>query len=210
MSSFAMLSGIVGGILSFVAYIPRAIKIIRDGTRSSNTWLIWTLSNLLIFLSYYNLGARNTLWVPLAYFLGSAIMTVIAYRHKTNDWTTLHKWLLTVAILCAIRWWFSSNPAIDLCFNAIIYFIGYAIIIKAKLKSKKKETWVITWSLFFAGTIFNLFALTTWTFELAAYPIMICIMNGIVFAITLRNYERQRKIMSASNDPSNDTPVSLL
>jgi hypothetical protein len=62
------------------------------------------------------------------------------------------------------------------------------MIVRAKLKSQKKETWVITWALYFAGATINLVAVTELSIEAAAYPIIVFIMNGIVFSITLRKY----------------------
>jgi hypothetical protein len=186
--TFAMVAGITGGILSLIAYIPRAVKIVKDGSHSSNTWLIWTLSNSLILLSSYALGARTTLWVPLAYFIGSGFITILAFRFKADGWTTLHKWLLGIAILSAFRWWFFASPLITQGFNVFIYLASHVMIIKTKLRSENKETWVITWALYFTGAILNLMAVTTWSIEIASYPIIIFIMNGVVFSITLRNY----------------------
>lgn len=197
MISFAMFAGIVAGALSLIAYIPRALKTIRDGSHSRNIWLIWTLSNLLVLLSYYNLGARTTIWVPLAYFIGSATITVLTYKYKVDDWTTLHKWLLTIAILCGVRWLFFSNVSLDLSFNLLIYLISHVMIIKSKLKGRDKKTWIITWALYFAGSILNLLAVTDWSIALSIYPVVICVMNGLVFSITLRNhlYQERKRIV---------------
>ncbi|HZT35357.1 MAG TPA: hypothetical protein VFA15_05530, partial [Nitrososphaera sp.] len=43
------------------------------------SWLIWTLTSLLILMTYWQLGARTTIWVPLAYVIGSASLTIIAF-----------------------------------------------------------------------------------------------------------------------------------
>jgi hypothetical protein len=85
MPLFVVVSGITAGILTLIAYTPRALKIIREGSHFSDTWLIWTLSNFLILLSLYSMGIRTTIWLPLAYFVGSALMTILAFTHKASD-----------------------------------------------------------------------------------------------------------------------------
>jgi hypothetical protein len=184
-----MFTGIVAGVLSLLAYIPRGIKIVREKSHRSNTWLIWTLSNFLIFLSLYTLGARTIIWVPLAYFLGSATMTILAYTHKgSSGWTTLQKWLFTIAMLSAIRWTYFSDPLLTQGFNIVIYFISHVMIIKNKLVSKNRESWVITWALYFGGAILNLLAVNNWALSVSVYPIMVAVMNGLVFMVTLKIY----------------------
>lgn len=200
-----MFAGIVAGILSLIAYIPRALKIIRNGSRSRNIWLVWTLSNFFIILSYYNLGARSTIWVPLAYFTGSAAITILSFVYSSEEWKTIHKWLLVVAIICTMRWWFSSNPLIDLGFNVLIYMTGYVMIINTKLRSKKKEEWVVTWALYFSGAIINLLALTDWSLQVSTYPMILFVMNGIVFSITLKRYLSQSK----QQEPTEQTGLEM-
>ncbi len=192
--TFAMVAGITGGILSLLAYVPRALKIIREGSHSRNIWLIWSLSNFLIFLSLYSLGVGNTIWVPLAYVIGSIFITVLTFTHQAGGWTTLHKWLLIISIISGLRWWFFPSPLITLGLNILIYVICYTRIIKVRLTSKKRETWVVTWALYFAGTILNVLAVTDWSLEKASYPVIILLMNAIVFSITLRNYIRNFKL----------------
>lgn len=191
--TFATIAGITGGLLSLIAYIPRVSKIIREGSHSRNIWFIWTLSNLLVLISLYELGHRTTIWVPLAYFIGSAFVTILTFMHKAAGWTTLHRWLLIIALFSAVRWWFFESSWITLFLNIFIYVVCYINVIKVKLINVKKETWIITWALYFTGTLLNLFAITEWSIELSLYPIILFVMNGVVFSITFRNYLRSTK-----------------
>jgi hypothetical protein len=186
--SLPLLAGIVAGALSLLAYIPRAIRIIRFGSNSSTLWLIWTLSNMLVFLSYLTLNEKTTVWIPLAYFIGSGIMTVLSFSFSNDGWKLLFKWLLAISILSAARWLFASDAWVTLGFNLLIYLIVYIDIIKRMVKNKRKNTGIcVSWGLFFLGALINIFAITEWTVLKSAYPLLLFVMNGIIFAISLKN-----------------------
>src|SRR3954467_5028621 len=96
--------GVLAGFFSLCGYAPYALSVIRGDRKPERTsWLIWTLSSVLILMSYYVLGARETIWVPLAYVVGSGMITILSWGYGQEGWGLLEKVSLVVGIISAIR-----------------------------------------------------------------------------------------------------------
>ncbi len=198
--------GLIGGVCSLAGYVPYALEIIRGKSAPERaSWLIWTLSSVLVLLSYWQVGARTTIWLPLAYVLGSAFITILAYTHGREGWGALEQLALIVAIISSIRWIYSDQPVVALALNMAIGFIGYfpGIIRMFKNPSKTEDLELEGWTLFFLGSIFNLVDVSQWTLTIAAVPVVIFVMNGVTFALSLRNsLIKERAAAEAVDGPS--------
>ena len=190
------MDGFVGGACSLAGYVPYARDINRGKSAPERaSWLIWTLSSCRILLSYWEVGARTTIWLPLAYVIGSAFITILAYTHGKEGWGVLEQLALVVAIISSIRWIYFDQPFVTLILNVAIGFIGYFPGIKelATNRAKNEDLALEGWTLFFLGSIFNLVAVSSWTPTIAAVPIVIFVMNGVMFGLSLRNSLAQEK-----------------
>ncbi len=188
--------GVIGGVCSLAGYVPYALDIIRGkGAPERASWLIWTLSSTLVLLSYWQVGARTTIWVPLAYVIGSAFITILAYTHGKNGWGALEKLALIVAVISSIRWIYFDQPAVALALNMTIGFIGYVPGIRrlAMNPTKNEDLALEGWTRFFLGSIFNLVAVSSWTPEIALVPIALFVLNGVMFGLSLRNSLSQER-----------------
>ena len=188
--------GVVGGVCSLAGYVPYAREIIQGKSAPQRaSWLIWTLSSCLVLFSYWEVGARTTIWLPLAYVIGSAFITVLAYTHGKEGWGVLEQLALVVAIISSIRWIYFAQPFVTLALNMAIGFLGYLPTIKALAlnKTKSEELALEGWTLFFLGSLFNLMAVSSWTMTIAAVPIVIFVMNGIILGLSLRNSLAQER-----------------
>ncbi|MBX4209303.1 hypothetical protein KW799_01205 [Candidatus Parcubacteria bacterium] len=182
--------GLIGGACSLAGYAPYAKAVIRGETAPERaSWLIWTLSNCLVVLSYWQIGGRTTVWVPLAYVIGSALITVLAFIYGKEGWGVLEKLALIVAIISSIRWVFFDQPLIALGLTMAIGLISYipSAIKLARDKERHKGAELEGWTLFFMGSIFNLIAVDQWTPIIATLPVAFFILNGTMFALHFRN-----------------------
>ena len=187
MSTLSIL-GIVGGVCSLLGYFPYAKRIIAGKESPEQaTWLIWTLSNALIFLSYFVLGARTTIWVPLGYLIGSAFITVLSLIYGKHGWGLLEKVALMVAILTSIRWVYFDRPLLALVLNVAIGLPAYGRIMRELLMDKTVRQDLAGWSLYFIGAVLNLLAVDNWNAVIATLPILLVIMNGLVLLLAARN-----------------------
>ncbi len=187
--------GIIAGLCSLGGYIPFALEILRGEQKPQRAaWLIWTLSSSLIVLSYFQLGAVATIWVPLAYVIGTAGITLLSFTRGSEGWGFLERVSLLVAAVSAIRWVFFNNVLFTLLINLSVSLAGYTNRIK-KLAAHvtKEEQDLPGWTLYFIGALLNMFALESWRIEISALPITYFIMNGITFALIIRNHMRNKK-----------------
>lgn len=190
--------GIAAGIVSLGGYAPYALSIIKGKMKPERaSSLIWMLSNILILMSYYELGARFTVWVPLAYVIGSATVAALSFRYGSEGWGALEKFALIVAFISTIRWIFFNNPLFTLLANLAIGLVAYIYPVRELMKKPEQETYkLVAWTIFFAGASLNLFAVSTWTFTIAAMPIAVFIVNAIVFGLIAWNSLRSRSASS--------------
>jgi hypothetical protein len=181
--------GLLGGVLSFMGYVPYARAIIRGETRPERLhWLVWSLSNLLVLLSYFVLGARTTIWVPIAYTLGSLLITGLSFVYGgRSGWGLFEKSKLVVALISAIRWVFFDNVFFALIATLAVGFLGYIPNMWRLAKDSMEKEDPAEWGLFLLGGVLNLAAVSEWTYQIATLPVLIVIMNGIMFALALRN-----------------------
>jgi len=186
MPNITAIAGIVAGILSFAAYIPLVLAIKSKKARPNRaTWIIWSMVTILITISYYASGARDTIWVPLIYGICSFIIAILSLKHGEGGWTPFDRWCLAGAGLSALLWWCFNSPLIALFMNVTIDFIGALPTIRKSYHDPESED-RITWGLFFAGSIANVFAINKWTFVIALYPILQVVIIGIIAGLVFK------------------------
>lgn len=187
--------GILAGIFSLAGYIPYALEVIRGKQKPQRAaWLIWTLTSSLIVLSYFQLGAWNTLWVPIAYVIGTAFITLLSLFKGSEGWGFLERISLIAAIVSAVRWVIFDNVLFTLLINLSLSFSSYINRIK-KLASydTQGEQDLPGWTFYFVGALLNMFAIGVWNLEISTLPIAYFLMNGITFYLVLRNHLRNKK-----------------
>lgn len=197
--------GIAAGIISLGGYVPYILTIMRGRMKPERaSSLIWMLSNVLILMSYYSLGARDTVWVPLAYVVGSAAVTALSFRYGTEGWGALEKFALIIAFVSAIRWLFFDNVLFTLLTNLAIGLAAFFFPIRDLIKNPEQETYkLVAWTIFFLGAAMNLFAVSSWTLAIAAMPVAVFVVNAIVFGLIAAN------MLRAEKNPPGDAPADV-
>ena len=195
------LVGIIAGVLSFAAYALYIFTTLKGKTKPNRaTWWILTLVGLMIAASYYAEGARDTMWVPLSYVLGPAIIAVLSLKYGEGRWERLDKLCLTGAIISAIIWYFSHSALLVLMINIIMDFLGLVPTIKKSYLRPAGEDRT-AWTLESIAGALNIFAIERWTFGIAFYPIYLLVINGIVTLLlyrpTLKKIFRLPKVFSS-------------
>lgn len=188
----AQIAGILAGVVSFIAFIAYYFSIVSGKTKPNRaTWFILTIVGVLILVSYYSVGARDTLWVPIGYTLGPLITFLLSIKYGEGGWTTFDKICLFVAIISVIFWYLSGSALITLIINIFIDFCGILPTIKKSYLDPSSEElypWVIT----FTAGFLNLFAINSFAFDIVIYPIYMFLVNGIVTFFLFRYYLKQK------------------
>lgn len=183
MPDITALAGKVAGIVSLAAYFPYIFSIVRGKTIPNRaTWWIWTMVGLMLGASYYSSGASNTIWVPVSYIIGPLTTAILSIRYGVGGWERFDKYCLAGTGVSLALWCLFSLPLIALLINLFIDLLGaLPTIRKVYLKPGTENTFA--WILFIAGNTINLFAVETWSFTIAVYPIYMFCASGSIAAL---------------------------
>lgn len=181
--------GILAGIVSFLAYIPYIISIIKKETQPSrSSWWIWSLIGLIILFSYYSVGARSTIWVPVVFFLcplGVAILSLwFGEGQKLNK---LDKTCIFGAFISLIPWIIFQSAKATLFINIFIDFLGFLPTFQKTFLNPLYEN-KTSWILFFFGSILNLLAIEGFSLTIMSYPVYMFIMDIIMLSLLYKKY----------------------
>ena len=177
--------GIIAGIISIIAYLLYNLSILRHQTKPNKaTWIILTLVGLLILISYYLEGARETIWVPIAYVVGPLIIAVLAIKWGEKGWSRLDKICLAGSGISILFWFFTNSALLTLLINILIDFLALLPTIKKSYNRPETEDRV-AWLLETIASVINILAIKTWIFSIYIYPIYLIVVNGVISFLLL-------------------------
>lgn len=184
--SYHFIFGIVGGIFSAIAFIPYIIEIIKKGVKPNRaSWIIWNVTNTILLVSYFSVGARETIFLPIVYFACAFIVLLLSLKYGVSAWSRLDYVSLTVSGLSLIIWFLTKNPLLALLMNLVMDTVAYLPTIKKSYIDPLSES-RIAWLFFFLGSFLNLFAINSVSFGIIIYPIINVITNGVLVIILFR------------------------
>lgn len=178
--------GAAAGAISFVGYAIYMWSTVRGITKPNRaTWWILTLVGVMIALSYYSEGARNTIWVPVSYVIGPLLVAILSVRYGESSWETLDILCLSTACFSALIWYFYQSPFTVLAVNIVMDFVALVPTIKKSYLRPDGED-ALAWSVESVSGVLNVIALERWAFGLAFYPVYLLLINSAVTALLLR------------------------
>lgn len=187
MPDITAVSGKVAGIVSFIAFLPYILAILRGQTKPNRaTWWIWTIVGFMLGASYYSSGANHTIWVPVSYVVGPLIIAILSIKHGEGGWTRFDRNCLLGAGISLVLWRLFDSPLIALLINLFIDFMGALPTIRKAYNEPESEDRT-AWALFFTGNTANLFAVEKWTFAISIYPIYMFLTSGLIMALVFRS-----------------------
>ena len=190
--SFLSIAGLTAGFLSFTAYILYMVTTVWGKTRPNRvTWWILTVVNLIILTSYYSIGARDTVWIPASYVLGSLIIALLSLRYGEGGWSRFDQLCACGAGVSIALWWLFTAPFLALLASMSIDFLGLLPTVRKSFLRPHTEDRT-AWTLDFFASAINLFAVEHWIFDVAVYPIYLVLMNGLIAALLFRKRRRIR------------------
>lgn len=185
MSNIPVFLGRTAGVISFAAFIPYVIAILRRETKPNRaTWWIWTIVGFMLGASYYFSGANQTIWVPVSYIIGPFFIAILSIKYGEGGWTRFDRNCLLGTGVSLILWWVFNSSLIALLINIFIDLIGALPTIKKSYREPEKED-ETAWILFFLGNIINLFAIETWKFAIIIYPIYMLLCCGTITVLVI-------------------------
>ncbi len=184
--SLHLIFGIIGGVFSILAFVPYIAAIIKKGAKPNRaSWIIWNITDTILLASYFSVGARTTIFVPIVYVVNAFIVLLFSFRYGVSSWSRLDIASLAVSGLSLIIWSLTQNPLIALLMNLLMDSVAYLPTIKKSYIDPSSESG-LGWLFFFIGACFNLLAVDSLAFGTIIYPIVMFVMEGILVAILYR------------------------
>ena len=184
--------GIVAGLLSFSAYFLYITSMLKRQCKPNRmTWITLTAIGIGIAASYYITGARQTMWIALAYIAGPLVISILSFKYGEGGWGKLEKLCLLGVLISLLFWWIFKSALVALVVNLLVDLFALIPTI-AKSISRPKGEDKTAWAIETTASVLSLFALEQWTFSLAVYPLYLITFNGLI--TTLLFWPRKNRI----------------
>lgn len=186
MNQFYVTIGAVAGILAIVGYIPYIYNTLKGKTLPNRaSWFIWTLVGGLLAFSYLAEGDQNTIWLPLAYFVGPLLVAILSLRYGYSKWTRLDTICIIAAVLSIIPWILSDNASFTLVINVLIDMFGAVPTVYKSYFEPETEDFT-AWLIFFIANILQVIAIQVWNIA-AIYPIYLFFLAGSIVLFIVKD-----------------------
>lgn len=175
---------VLAGILVIIGYIPYILAIIRKETKPMKaTWIIWLTLDTIAFAGMYIEHAVNGQITGA--LIGVMVVTVLALRYGTPDWTILEKFCLSFAAFGIMLMLFSS-PMFGIITSCIVMVMASFPTFVSAWKDPDHEDGV-AWVIFWASCGFAVIAIPHWTLADVIQPVTFLLIDStMVFILFLR------------------------
>ena len=195
MEKIQLYLGVIAGIFSAISYVPYIISIVRKKTIPARaTWIIWSALSFIILASYYYSGARSTIFLPLAYTIGSTLTMILSIFYGVGGWSKLEQACLATVAISLVTWWYFDSPFVALLMNMLVDSTGSLPTIKKVYQYPSSED-KTAWTLFFVGSVFNVLAISRWTWNIALYPVVLLILIATIFFLIFLKKEKVLRLV---------------
>ena len=180
------LLGVVAGVIGFIDYLIYARSVMRGKTRpNAATWIGTSAVWFVVLVSYFLVGARDTLWFVIASTAGSFLVALLTVRYEVK-WQRSDFVCLTGAAGVGAIGFLTESPL-----NALYAAMGvdFLALFPTMAKTWKHPNWEepFPWIVTVAASVLTVMAVALpWELEIAAYPVYLLIMNGVVLALIYR------------------------
>lgn len=178
--------GYTAGILGFIPYIFFILSI-RKGTTKLNLagWILYTIAMIMIVASSVALGAWQTIWLAVSYIIGQSLVIGFALKEGYVAFSKFDYVCLALSFLGLALWVYTKNPLYALTLNVAVDALGTLAIAKktwAYPGTEDTKAWVM--ALFVA--VLNCFAIATFDFSNALYPMYLVFACALISVLSLR------------------------
>ena len=184
--NFHALFGIIAAVIAFTAYPVYIFSIVKGTTRPDRvTWWILSLSCFLLAASYYASGARDTVWIALAYAFGDVVIAIFSIWYGDGQWDFMDKICLVLAVVAAGLWWLLGSPLVAFLISMGIDFLGIVPTIYKTYNKPSTES-ATAWIMDSIASVFSVLAIEKLTFAVVIYPVYLLLTNCILAFLTLQ------------------------
>jgi hypothetical protein len=177
------LLGVLAGIGQAISSLPYIRDVLRRKTRPHRaTWFIWWVLSAVVFASQRADGARWSLALVAAQFVGTLVIFCLSLRLGEGGGTLVDVLLLSVAGLGVVGWRVAGDPVIATGCVVLADLIAVALMLPKTVRDPRSET-LSTYVLGVASVIMAAAAVGSFAPRLLLYPAYLAIADSSVAAL---------------------------
>ena len=105
--------GIGAGIFSLLGFVPYIVTILQGKTSPNRaSWSIWASLGIVLAVSNYSAGAKETMWLLTAYAFCQITIAVLSLKYGEGGWNTFDRTCLLGAFISIVLWQLFDSPLI--------------------------------------------------------------------------------------------------
>lgn len=186
-------------VLSVLMFLAAAPPYILDTVHGKTkperaTWLIYSILNIVAFVSQINLGGGWSLVFLGLDTLGSMIVLGLSLRFGVGGWTVLDRAALAIALVGVIVAVFVHQPVVAILGVILADISGTVLTIRKTFLAPASET-TISWLLSGTSAVTGILSVGKFDIALLLYPTYLMLANYAVPATQVigRAYWRTKK-----------------
>ncbi len=185
-AEFQSFVGVAAGIISFAAYIPYVISIVKGRTKPSRaTW--WILVGVVFFtlITYASSGGRNTLWVVIGDFIGVSTIAILSVRYGVGGRDLIDLLCIAGVLIALLLWLIFDSAVIALIAMLMVDFLAIVPTAVKTFFYPHQEN-KLAWAMTFLGHAMSIIAIEHWILGIVIYPMYHTASSGMIVLLALR------------------------
>ena len=179
------LLGILSGVIASTAFIPYVISIARKKTKPHPiSWVLWTIIGGFILVSYWGVGARETIWLALINFLGPLTITILSIKYWDRGFSRFDYTCLSMSAASIVLWIVFRSASLALTFNILADMLAATPTLRKVWNDPSTES-PSAWGIFIIGNLLSVAAIKTWSYGVALLPVYLTCLSISIALIAL-------------------------
>jgi hypothetical protein len=185
------LLGLFSGILSVCAYVPYVVSTISKKTKPHPfSWLLWGILGGVSLITYFGVGARDTLPLAIVSFVGPSILFLLSIKYWSGSFSRFDYMCLTFSLIAIAVYIIFHAAAIALTINLAGDFLAALPTIKKTYHDSSSENFS-TWFLFALSAIVSLFAISKWSYGIVIFPLYLAVFESFMSVLVFSGRRRK-------------------
>lgn len=177
--------GLISGLVVFSAFVPYITSTIKNESRPHPvTWTLWTIITSVSLFLYWNVGARETLWLAFFSLIGQSFVAIFSIKYWDVGFTRFDRYCLGVSIVSIFIWIVSGDAPTALSFSIIADFLAVLPTIQNIWFNPMDER-LLTWVILSVGNVLSLFSVREWSYGVALLPVYLVVLSVSLSALII-------------------------
>lgn len=179
--------GIAAGAFSVIAFIPYISAIFHGETKPSGpSWWTWTFITCIMTASSWVSGATSqVLILPVWLCFSQFVVAILSVAYGNNMWDFWNKINIAGAVLSVGIWLISGNSLFALAMSIIADALASIPNFRHVWLNPEEEN-RIGWTFGFGSAVFEIFAVSQWSFAESGFAVYFLLNMAIVLILVWR------------------------